>query len=794
MQQQEKSNNGGDCPKLLMLFAVKYEGDLHDSGGKMRTVVLILFFSILCALLHFAFAEDAAPDAAKPADDLQAKISALIEQLGSPDFETRENATAELVKIGLPAIELVDKARSSTDAEVAFRAERILNATLHGLTMEQFKNVQELSQKIRGTSAETLSAEEFLNLQNVFQEYMPAAEPFIEELLDDPNPVAQYAACWVLARTRNEKALQKIDYFLKEYGPLADDRQVDNKDRYKVRIAYGVMELLNHYGREQTTPIAEKYLRQPYIKMGILRYGMWNESHYDAFAALAQEGMLDDGEVMQYFLRIKDKRIIPFLKERLRQGKQVNGALTVLGGIAPGDPETKDLLLQYAQVDYYCHIALQVLSTIDAETASRLIREKLTAFFAAAKGEPCPFNANELLGIIRNIEGNKALDILESAALVPQLQQTAVRMIFLLPDIDKSRVSERILAKYQGDPVPLLEIIAEYANRDLLHYFTAPDSSRASTKPGYEKTLRMIVGFDHEDPAGYMLKKIPEITDTDVQLRMLALIASSRRSDLLADVEKAFDGFEARHRRHLEEKFKRPGGDNPEVNEYVEANLADDMFRFAFYLNMLGKKNEADLRSFLLDHDFFVRSINIPSVDNGRTPAFSQSSKDIIVTLINSDSDNKLKPSLHEVVAKILEQEYLFDSTVKSKPGAPPLLAAHNPIYENYWPQLFSVLITLDDKEIIAQAANLLEKHGAHPTSNLIRVASQLTGCQRPAVVKFIRAYCEEVVKTKPERDNMMPSIFSLATSLTRITPPRGVRYDSSPQKMAAMILEQLKE
>ncbi len=58
-----------------------------------------------------------------PADPTPEKVAKLIEQLGSPDFQTREAASKELEAVGGPALSALKKAaESSDDAEAARRA------------------------------------------------------------------------------------------------------------------------------------------------------------------------------------------------------------------------------------------------------------------------------------------------------------------------------------------------------------------------------------------------------------------------------------------------------------------------------------------------------------------------------------------------------------------------------------------------------------------------------------------------------------------------------------------------
>ncbi len=67
----------------------------------------------------------AAPAIAAPAaEDQQALIGCLIEQLGDKDFDRREAAEAKLAEIGWPALPALMKAAGSKDPEIALRAER----------------------------------------------------------------------------------------------------------------------------------------------------------------------------------------------------------------------------------------------------------------------------------------------------------------------------------------------------------------------------------------------------------------------------------------------------------------------------------------------------------------------------------------------------------------------------------------------------------------------------------------------------------------------------------------------
>jgi hypothetical protein len=59
-------------------------------------------------------------------DDITKKIGAAVANLGSPDFKTREAASAELKALGAPTYPALQKAAKSTDPEVVRRAEELL--------------------------------------------------------------------------------------------------------------------------------------------------------------------------------------------------------------------------------------------------------------------------------------------------------------------------------------------------------------------------------------------------------------------------------------------------------------------------------------------------------------------------------------------------------------------------------------------------------------------------------------------------------------------------------------------
>jgi tetratricopeptide (TPR) repeat protein len=73
-------------------------------------------------LLAAAVAAPAAAQEAPRGESIDQKVSRLIEQLGASDFSTRENAQAELAKLGLAAFDALNEAQHHDDIEIALRA------------------------------------------------------------------------------------------------------------------------------------------------------------------------------------------------------------------------------------------------------------------------------------------------------------------------------------------------------------------------------------------------------------------------------------------------------------------------------------------------------------------------------------------------------------------------------------------------------------------------------------------------------------------------------------------------
>ena len=69
----------------------------------------------------------AVQDETAPAD-LDSRIALLIEQLGSPEYATRERAQAELLRLRLDAFDALNEAQLSDDIEIALSARYLVNS------------------------------------------------------------------------------------------------------------------------------------------------------------------------------------------------------------------------------------------------------------------------------------------------------------------------------------------------------------------------------------------------------------------------------------------------------------------------------------------------------------------------------------------------------------------------------------------------------------------------------------------------------------------------------------------
>lgn len=83
-------------------------------------------------------------------DELKARIGKLVGELGSDDFQKRENASAELVRIGRPALDALRQAAKSPDAEVAQRAAAAVEKIDAGPALDRLRGLGWIAQVVIG--------------------------------------------------------------------------------------------------------------------------------------------------------------------------------------------------------------------------------------------------------------------------------------------------------------------------------------------------------------------------------------------------------------------------------------------------------------------------------------------------------------------------------------------------------------------------------------------------------------------------------------------------------------------
>ncbi len=86
----------------------------------------------------------------------QAMVNRLVKQLGSPEFQKREQASAALVRLGAPAVPAVLRAVYSSDSEVTKRAYRVIDA----MKRSSDTKTSELARAAHRIAGNTKTAEE----------------------------------------------------------------------------------------------------------------------------------------------------------------------------------------------------------------------------------------------------------------------------------------------------------------------------------------------------------------------------------------------------------------------------------------------------------------------------------------------------------------------------------------------------------------------------------------------------------------------------------------------------------
>jgi hypothetical protein len=112
----------GKCRRSI-LVSLTYNRRCHDVSNPIR----YLLSSVLCLLLiSAATIADEKSQKKKDSAELAKKVENLIKGLDDDDFKIREASEKQLIEIGKPAFNAVQKATRSKSPEVQFRAKRLL--------------------------------------------------------------------------------------------------------------------------------------------------------------------------------------------------------------------------------------------------------------------------------------------------------------------------------------------------------------------------------------------------------------------------------------------------------------------------------------------------------------------------------------------------------------------------------------------------------------------------------------------------------------------------------------------
>ncbi len=90
--------------------------------------VVLVGIMALCACSPAARAAQTEARGKAPASPNESRIDALIQQLGAPQYSTREKAQLELEQLGLEAFDALNRAQASDDIEIAMRARYLVRS------------------------------------------------------------------------------------------------------------------------------------------------------------------------------------------------------------------------------------------------------------------------------------------------------------------------------------------------------------------------------------------------------------------------------------------------------------------------------------------------------------------------------------------------------------------------------------------------------------------------------------------------------------------------------------------
>jgi HEAT repeat protein len=323
------------------------------------------------------------------------RIERLARLLGSEQFDEREKAAKELVEIGAPGLEVLRRAATSPDAEIARRAkecvQRIELNVKVGIYLRQLRSTD---------NEERLKA--VRELSGIGRE-LRTVLPSLVELLDDPDIQVKEYAVIVLGGIgpEAESALPKLLGILKEKGSGTSD--------LRLRVMQ-VLKPLGPSGRkgvpilieilETDTPQMQEYAAHTLGKIGqenprvgsallkaVSQTGNW-EVQYSAAFSLAQLRM--EGEkAVPAILKMLRTRAFDTHEEESRErtlvfclglyGSQAAPAIPYLVGVVKDEKRRVSLrenaLEVLIQIGPMAHEAVPGLKDLKGRVTSRVLEE-----------------------------------------------------------------------------------------------------------------------------------------------------------------------------------------------------------------------------------------------------------------------------------------------------------------------------------------------------------------------------------------------------------------------------------
>jgi HEAT repeat protein len=283
-------------------------------------------------------------------EPVEKRVQELVRLLASENFEEREKAVQELIKVGTPALEALRRASASKDAEVA----RLAKASVQKI--EHNAKVGGLLERIRSAKQEERE-EGMIGLRAIAAE-LDDFVPALVATLDHPNIEVREAATLVLQYLgpKSEPALSKLLRLLGDNSPGTESLRfwvINALERMGPRGREAVPTLLRIL--ETETPQMRMHAAQGLGKLGVdeprvgpaLLRALANEDikvRFSSAAALAT--LRKEPQAVHIVIRILET--YPFKKEEMYLKE---GFIRILGLFGPQAEPAIPYLIKVCRFD-----------------------------------------------------------------------------------------------------------------------------------------------------------------------------------------------------------------------------------------------------------------------------------------------------------------------------------------------------------------------------------------------------------------------------------------------------------